>query len=117
VDKEWINSRPVVNGLAYDELAGALGSFPLQVAIAGKVVGGAMGGFQLSVEEIGIYAKDSFDFSTDDFLGLWGRNDDPVYDSDFRQWRTENNAGGDFMVYSDIKRKTLTPPDLVTPKV
>jgi hypothetical protein len=114
VDDEWINSRPVVGGLSYDALAGAIGSFQLQVAIVGKVIVNGYGAFQLLIEEIGIYAKDSFDFSSDDFLGVWGYRDDPVYDSDFRQWRTQNNAGGDFMVYSDIKRTKLTTPDLVT---
>jgi hypothetical protein len=115
VDDEWINSRPVVGGLLdYDGLAGALGSFHLQVAVAGKLIWITPTGFQLAIEEVGIYAKDSFDFSSNDFLGFWGYRDDPVYDSDFRMWRTKHKAGGDFLVYSDIKRTKLTSPDLVT---
>lgn len=35
----------------------------------------------------------------------------PVGNRDFRNWRTRNNRGGDFLVFSDLKRTTLNPPD------
>jgi hypothetical protein len=113
IDEEWINSRPVESGLALDALAGALGRFHLQVAVAGKLLSIGSGELQVSIEEVGIYVKDSFDFNGSQFLGFWGHRDDPVNNDDFRQWRAQNNAGGDFRVFSDVKRTRLTPPDLV----
>jgi hypothetical protein len=113
IDKEWINARPVVDGLAFDALAGALGAFVFQVAISGRLVSIGGGEFQVSIEEVGIYVKDSFDFNGDQFLGFWGYRDDPINNFDFRQWRAENHAGGDFRVFSDVKRTTLSPPELV----
>ena len=113
IDEEWINARPVKSGFAYDALAGALGAFELQVAIAGRVLSVVGGVTQVAVEEVGIYVKDSFDFNGNQFLGFWGYRDDPINNADFRQWRLNNLAGGDFQVYSDVKRTKLPPPDLL----
>jgi len=113
VDEEWINARPVSNGLNFDAMSGALGAFELQVAFAGSLLSIGSGEFQVSIEEIGIYVKDSFDFNGSQFLGFWGYRDDPINNDDFRQWRAQNNAGGDFRVFSDVKRTKLTTPDLV----
>jgi hypothetical protein len=112
VDDEWINARPVDSGLSFDALTGALGAFELKVAVAGKLLSIGGGEFQVSIEEVGIYVKDSFDFNGSQFLGFWGYRDDPINNDDFRQWRAENHAGGDFRVFSDVKRTRLTPPDL-----
>jgi len=68
----------------------------------------------VSIEEVGIYAKDSFDFEGDQFLGWWGYRDTEYHNSDFREWRAINNAGGDFRIYSDIARIKLAVPDTVT---
>jgi Family of unknown function (DUF6402) len=113
VDEGWINARPVLSGSSPDALAAALGSFELQVAIAGKVLSIGGGVFEVSIEEVGIYVKDSFDFNGDQFLGIWGYRDDPINNSDFRKWRADNHLGGDFRVFSDVKRVRLNPPDLV----
>jgi hypothetical protein len=117
VDKEWINARPVASGMTFDAMTGALGAFELQVAIAGTVVSIGGGEAQVSIEEVGVYVIDSFDFNGSQFLGFWGYRDDPISNDDFRQWRTDNKAGGDFQVFSDIKRTRLTPPDLVKAKM
>lgn len=117
VDAEWINSRSVTNGAAYDGMTGALGAFNLHVAIAGKIVAMSGSEFQVSVEEVGIYVKDSFDFEGEQFLGIWGYHDEGFSNSDFRKWRTDNHLGGDFLVFSDIKRTKLTSPDLVKGKL
>lgn len=112
VDKEWINARPVTSH-EWD-LAAALGRFELQVAISGKLLSIEGEKYQLSIEEVGIYVKDSVDFNGSQFLGFWGHRDEPVNNIDFRRWRAKNNAGGDFRVYSDVKRTRLNPPDLVS---
>ncbi len=117
VDEQWINARPVQNGLAVDGLTAALGAFVFNVAIAARISRrSVVPGFQelvISIEEVGIYVKDSFDFEGSQFLGWWGYRDTDYYNSDFREWRIANHAGGDFRVYSDIKRIKLTSPDVV----
>jgi hypothetical protein len=35
----------------------------------------------------------------------------PVGNLAFREWRQRNSRGGDFLVFSDIKRVSLNPPD------
>jgi hypothetical protein len=115
IDKEWINSRPVGSWHDFDALAGALGRFHLQVAIAGKVLAIATWAeiMQVSIEEVGIYVKKSFDFNGSQFLGFWGYRDDPVSNVDFRNWRERNKTGSDFLIFSDVKRTRLTKPDKV----
>jgi hypothetical protein len=34
----------------------------------------------------------------------------PVYNSTYRDWRTANRRGGDFLAFSDVKRVPLSPP-------
>lgn len=84
VDEEWINARPVESGSNFDAMTGALGAFELQVAIAGKLLSIGGGDCQASIEEVGIYVKDSFDFNGSQFLGFWGYRDDPINNADFR---------------------------------
>jgi hypothetical protein len=112
IDEAWVNSRPVSSGTTVDGLTAALGGFLLQVAVTGQVLS-APGFTQIVINEIGIYVKDSFDFNGDQFLGVWGYRDDPINNSDFRQWRNDNHLGGDFQVFSDVKRIKLNPPDAV----
>ncbi len=113
IDEAWVNSRSVSSGSTVDALTAALGGFLLQVAIAGKAVRAPTGAIMLTIEEIGIYVKDSFDFNGAQFLGVWGYRDDPVYNEDFRKWRADHNLGGDFQVFSDVKRTRQNPPDVV----
>jgi hypothetical protein len=113
-----VNFRAVTNGLNYDGLSAALGAFVFNVAIAGRMFRPPLTSQVLvvTVAEVGIYVKDSFDFNGDQFLGFWGYRDTPYYNRDFREWRGENQAGGDFLVFSDIKRTRLATPDAVSVK-
>jgi hypothetical protein len=113
IDDLWVNSRPVTSGTTVDGLTAALGGFQLQVAVTGQVLS-APGSTQIVINEIGIYVKDSFDFNGDQFLGVWGYRDDPINNSDFRKWRADHGLGGDFQVFSEIKRIKLNPPDIVS---
>ena len=84
-------------------------------------------------EKVGIYVRDTYDFNATGFedwipLGIWSRDRCldkaetaaylatqpvlrsrkfpgfvPLYNDDFRRWQRAHNAGGDFVVYSDIK--------------
>ncbi len=116
LDAAWVNSRPVTSGTTSDGLTAALGSFNLQVAVAGKSSQGPANLVTLVIEEVGVYVKDSFDFNGTQFLGVWGHRDQPVGNDDFRRWRAEHHLGGDFMVFSDVKRTRLAPPDVVVIK-
>lgn len=115
MDNDYINARPVENGLNYDAMSGALGAFVFKLAVAGIVLPlpAPVGGMIVTVQEIGIYVKDSFDFNGDQFLGFWGYRDTPTNNSDFREWRNSHHQGGDFEVFSDVKRTKLSTPDVV----
>jgi hypothetical protein len=117
VDKQSINRRSITTVTAVDGLAAAIGRFNLHVAIAGKTQRLNALEYSVTVEEVGVYAKDSLDFEGNQFLGWWGYNDTPINNADFRDWRTRHSAGGDFLVYSDMKRTRLAKPDVMTLKV
>jgi hypothetical protein len=114
VDSSWINSRSCTSGFNVDGLTAALGAFMFQVAVAGTVTTRVGASVTVSIREVGVYVKDSFDFNGSQFLGFWGHRDTPVNNAAFRDWRTKFSKGGDFEVFSDIKRIKLTTPDLVT---
>ena len=80
--------------------------------------------YKVTINEIGIYVKDSYDFNDapgkDQSLGSWNFKSNQVSrfitandwyvvrNSDFRKWRQKNQRGGDYLIYSDIKRVKLT---------
>ena len=137
VDKDAIQFRTVGGGwdMAFgeiDDLRAALANFVFKVIIIGEVepVLNAKklpsGKYQLTINEIGIYVRDSYDFNDppgeDQELGNWDIDDDSVgrtvfnggetvKNSDFRAWRTAHSSGGDFLVFSDIKYIKLNPAD------
>jgi hypothetical protein len=108
---------------------------PLAAAPGG---GTAPARYQVQIDEVGVYIQDSFDFEGSQFLGCWTDNPDdfspipppvgvvpvgpipipipnlrfvPVFNSTFRDWRASNGRGGDFLVFSDMKRTPLSAPD------
>ncbi len=123
-DPDYVNYRVVSFGFSdLDDMSAALGNFAFRVLIGGSVApapGGAH--FQVTITEVGIYIRDSYDFNGDQDLGYWDDTDNSVSminplsgtkvtNADFRAWRTRNGRGGDFLVFSDVKRTTLRPPD------
>lgn len=115
-----------------DDLRAALANFTFRVVVAGsvepeliaqKVASGAplkvaSGNYRVTIDEVGIYVKDSYDFNDaageDQDLGNWNLNSNTVgrtglnggfsvHNSDFRKWRVANQKGGDFLVYSDLR--------------
>jgi len=76
----------------------------------------------VEINQIGVYIRDSFDFNGNQFLGFWDDSDNSVSmtnpfsgtsvsNSDFRTWRANHGAGGDFLIYSDLKLIKLPTPD------
>ncbi len=121
LDKDQINHREVgMSSIvdALDDMDAALGNFGIQVAIAGTV--SPKGSIhQVDIKEVGIFAKDSYDFNDFQYLGTWddvantvGRSPtssgDTVWNSTFRDWRTTNGMGGDYMIYSDVVKITTS---------
>ncbi|MGH8621901.1 MAG: DUF6402 family protein [Burkholderiales bacterium] len=123
-DRDYINLRPVpFGGLDLDDLSAALGNFAFRVLVAGSVGPAAgAGGHEVTISEVGVYVRDSYDFNRDQFLGYWDDSDNSVSavnplsgtavrNRHFREWRSKTGRGGDFLVFSDVKRSSLTRPD------
>jgi hypothetical protein len=100
---------------------------------------GAPAQYTVQLNEVGVYVWDSFDFEGFQPLGCWSDNPDgfslqpvreitpvfvgriplpvptavhtPIFNSHFREWRTANGRGGDYLVFSDLKRIPLSPPE------
>ena len=115
-----------------DDMFAALGAFTFKVIVQGRVAPPQDSWslqppytHRVTIEKVGVYIKDSFDFNGPQFLGAWQETPpdvtrDPVAypdshtrvdNADFRAWRSQNHKGGDFLVFSDIKWTALTPPD------
>lgn len=109
-----------------DDMSAALANFAFRVLVAGSVAAGSGGaGPLVTITEVGVYIKDSYDFNGFQPLGFWDDSTNrvekgpfwggvPVFNSDFRDWRTATSRGGDFQVYSDLKRTILSSPDSFT---
>lgn len=124
LDAEQINQRAVgMSGMteSLDDMDAALGNFVFQVVAAGTVSPKGSGHL-VEIKEVGVYIRDSYDFNGDQYLGCWDESDDTVSrnplafgdtvdNSDFRDWRTANGMGGDYMIYSDLTRIPRPTPD------
>lgn len=132
LENDYINYRAVGSYLYYyydyyyysglNDLTAALGRFVLRVCIAGSVAPTTVTGtYQVTVKQVGVYIRDTYDFEGDQDLGYWDAEDndvsvlnpfagDKVTNESFRDWRSANGMGGDFLVYSDVKITTLSTP-------
>jgi hypothetical protein len=95
-------------------------------------------GYEVFITEVEIHVMDSFDFEGNQSLGYWDEESNsvvlhprledkyiepgvppapPKYEytevtnKSFREWRDKNGKGGDFRVFSDMKRIKLSRPD------
>lgn len=132
LENDYVNYKAVKGYLYYyydyyyysgmNDLTATLGRFVFRVAIAGTVEPVAnSSNYSVTVNEVGVYIRDTYDFEGDQSLGYWDADDDSVSylnplsgdhvtNESFRNWRSANNRGGDFLVYSDVKRTTLRTP-------
>ena len=125
VEGVYIQNRPVNQSSADaylnpDGLTAAIKDFNFRVAIKGEAKY-TQNGIEVTVEEVGVYAKESYDFindgtvyvfSNDQPLGIWDEGVGYVTNDSFNEWRKANNKGGDFWVYSDIRVTRLNPSDV-----
>ncbi|MCX7112860.1 MAG: DUF6402 family protein [Proteobacteria bacterium] len=123
-DDDYINQRVLGMSSDLDDMNAALGNFVFNVVISGRVsCSGKDSVYRVEIKEVGVYVKDSYDFNGDQFLGYWDDSDNSVSmwnalsgtgvsNQDFRDWRSQNGKGGDFRVFSDVKRTSLSLADV-----
>jgi hypothetical protein len=100
-----------------DDLTAALGRFAFWMAVAGTIEPIQPNfSYRATIQEIGVYIKDSYDFEGYQYLGSWSDDDfslmgnddtDGIYNETFRGFRERSGKGGDFLVFSDVIRMPL----------
>lgn len=125
IDLLHYQQRVVTSGLfadPIDDLFAALANFSFRLAVEGTII--KIGNkYRITVQRVGIYVRDSFDFTDDGFLsqplGYWSPfNEDAskfpkdlsyyyVRNADYQQYRTDTKMGADFLIYSDVKTITV----------
>jgi hypothetical protein len=125
-----------------DDMWGALADTLFKIAAAGfvtpklkEVDTGLQCGFEaeyyeVSVDTIGVYLRDTYDFNGDQYLGHWSKSSAPyirlfamgasrgscpndyveVSNKHFRTHRQVTNKGGDLLIFSDVLQTRLKKP-------
>ena len=102
-----------------DDMLGALGRFTFQVALSANVKVKPYG-YCAIVDEVGVFIRDQYEFSGIQPLGYWnpqtnyvGKNPyrgSLIENGTFQIYRNNTGLGGDFYIYSDVKRTKLEKP-------
>lgn len=73
LDSDYVNFRVVSFGLFnLDDMAAALGNFAFRVVVAGGVAPvPKTSKFQVTISDVGVCIRDSYDFNGSQFLGFW----------------------------------------------
>ncbi len=94
----------------------SLGEFAIYAIPYGVVEPTTDNGYRVIINHIGLYIKDDFEFDRANWLGLgtWDVVNMQVdkfnisgchlTNSDFKQWREIYDRGGDYYLYSNVKR-------------
>jgi len=129
--------------LDLDDLWGALGDFLLKIAGEGEVIpetsmvkkrtqSGAnmVRYYDVQVNKIGVYVRDTYDFNGTQYLGHWRKNAGPhvrlyalgasrgdcpndfvkINNEHFVMHREQSSKGGDLLIFSDVLVTTLSKP-------
>jgi len=136
INREIVNS-PILGWV--DDFYAAFGTALVRLAVAGDAVRDGSN-WRVSIDELGTYLRDSYEFNGDQRLGSWGPGGlqrasflAPMIEVDERKgdastsqqfWRVDNSSfeayrrltgtGGDYMIYSDLWRHKLDRPVVVT---
>ena len=123
LEAEYINFRAVEYAAKLDDMSAALGRFSYRMVVGGEVEPDG-DKHKVTIKQVGIYIRDSYDFEGDQDLGYWDDSDNSVSflpgtgtkvtNKSFRDWRTANSKGGDFMVFCKVKLTTLATTDVFT---
>jgi hypothetical protein len=131
--KDSIQGVPYNQNVAppWDDGFISLGNFSFRINVAGTVEPckkdcGNAKAYDVTINQVGVFVRDSFDFNEEQPLGCWSPYNNfvwpyPVEDmgnraclfnSSFRNWRDHwGDKGGDYMIYSDVKRAPLAKPE------
>jgi hypothetical protein len=106
-----------------DDMVAALGRFNLRINIAGSVspTSPSRKVYKITIDRLAVYVDDSFDVNGFQFLGYWSvfknsasaslfASGAAVTNTLYREWGERHNRGGDFKVFSDVKKQTLRRP-------
>ena len=109
-----VNNKGVTSNLYPNGLFAAMGSFNLKSLPAGTIEKIDDKRYKVTVNQLAVYAEDSFQFEGDEPLGFWSVNlldflalsldffnYEKLNNSDFRDFRKTYNKGKDFVVLSD----------------
>ena len=125
----YIQHRNVTSGVFQDldGMVAALANFSFRMAVQGNVTyketqetyfgfGENKDVYTVQISKVGIYIRDSYDFIGSQLGGLGHWNPDTnkvsksafngsheVNNATFREWRMNNECGGDFIIFSDIE--------------
>ena len=142
IDRECQINRDVVESSMFgpvDDFYAAIGKGALKLALSGIATPLPKNRWRLSVNQVGTYLRDTYDFNCDQSLGVWSRSGftrfdpfaytigvDPqlapegsensnfvVSNASFRGYRRHYHRGGDFVVFSDVRRRNLQNPIVV----
>jgi len=124
-----VNAKPFGSAIStLDDAYGALGSATMKVAVIGQAsIDPLDGRASFHIEAAGTYIRDFYDFNGNQFLGLWtadrvinkkeliahaalnmhviewmGDRVGLVTNQSFDAYRSRNNRGGDFVIFSDV---------------
>ena len=117
-----VNLKAVPGVTDFDDMEAALGNFSIYVVPLVFDVAPEVGKLRVTLYTVGFHVWDSYDFEGHQILGWWDESSNTasagpmmsgneVDNGDFRNWRTANSKGGDFLVYSDVKQLNISPPD------
>jgi hypothetical protein len=140
VDQRCAINREIVTSNWHgtvDDFYAAFGNALVRLAVSGLVTP-VDGGWRIVVDQVGTYLRDSYDFNGDQPLGSWGRSGFSrvavlaaeiavdareaesfwrrgvsyftVSNGSFRRFRTRTGRGGDYMIFSDLRRTALARP-------
>lgn len=109
-----VNDKGVTSNLYPNGLFAAMGSFTLKSLPAGTIDKIDDNRYKVTVNQLAVYAEDSFQFADNEYLGYWSANlldfligpldlfnYVKLNNSDFRDFRKTYNKGKDFVVLSD----------------
>lgn len=111
----------IINFGNLDDLYGSLGKFSIYATISKyKVQAIKENKYRLTITEVMIYMKDTYEFLGRQYLGHWNCNKvmiDPlsikladfateIGNDDFNKYRKENKKGGDMLLFSDVKKES-----------
>ena len=109
-----VNNKGVTSNLYPNGLFAAMGSFNLKSLPAGTIEKIDGKRYKVTVNQLAVYAEDSFQFEGGEYLGCWSINlldflalpldffnYEILNNSNFRDFRKTYNKGKDFVVLSD----------------